>query len=188
LALVADTFDNLLADLLALRDWEVERPEEFSDNKVEGLARWFWDLRESGQLYSGRSSGVLIQRSAIELIASAKGERSLRAANITKGTASLLYNMLLAEHGHLPGVSFAVVPDALRKSGRMSNGRRQIYDAIDLLIELGLLVCISQPEGYRDHYLYQLGVTGQAGSTGRRGGGSNLTLVSVTDTQKGLAS
>ncbi|OBQ83184.1 bifunctional DNA primase/polymerase [Mesorhizobium sp. WSM3873] len=186
LALVADTFDEVLADLLGFRDWEVEQPEDFPDDKVASIAAWYWDLREKRELWSGRRSAVKIQRSAIDLIATArKGKATLRAINIVKGTASLLYNLVLADHGHKPGATFALVPDALRKSGRMSNGRRQIYDAIDLLIDLELLICVSQPRGNRDHYIYRLGPGRQVRGRIEEGEGSNLTLISVTDTHSG---
>jgi len=176
LAVVADTFDNLLADLLGFRDWEIERPEDFPDAEISKLAVWFWDLRERGQLWNGRNSAVLIQRSAIDLLAKSKSRN--------KGLAMLLFNILSVDQGNSPD-AFAIVPDGLRQSGRLVAGRRQIYDALDLLLELRLVICRKRPRGNRNHYLYQLGDGRQEGEEGERGGGSILILVSDKDTHSG---
>lgn len=171
LAVVADTFDELLADLLAFREWEIEMPENFSDTYVEGLARWFWHKRENGKLWSGKDSAVLIHRTAIDELAS-RGE----------GLAFLLHAILVADHAHKPDEIFAIVPDGLRLSGRLKAGRRQIYDAIDVLVELKLIHCHSKPRGKRNHYLYQLGpVRKEEG----RGEGSKVILVPDKDTHVG---
>lgn len=168
LALVADNFSEMLADLIAFREWEIEKPEDFSDDWIENLGLWYWELRERGKLWQGKDSAVLINRFAIDELAR-RGE----------GLAFLLHAILMADHGHKPGATFAIVPDSLRDSGRLKGGRRQIYDAIEVLIDAGLLHCTHKPRGRRNHSLYQLGNGQQAGEKGE---GSKIILVSDSDT------
>ena len=157
LALAADSFGDLFANLLAFREWEIENPADFSDARLEKLALWFWHKRENGELWSGRNSVVQIHRVALDELAR-RGE----------GLGFLLYGILVSTHGHNLEALFAIVPDGLRTSGRLKAGRRQIYAAIDLLMELGLLHCRVRPRGKRNHFLYQLG---DAMHTGGKGGG-----------------
>jgi hypothetical protein len=166
-AITAASLDELVAEMLHFRDTRIERPEEFGDDQVRDLAGWFWERREAGNLWGGRNSVVGIHRAAIHKLA---GSGEL--------LAFALHCVLLAEHGHLLDVRFAIVPDALRKSGRIKAGRRQIYAATDLLIEVGLLECVSKARGNRNCHLYRLARQ----ATGEQGGGSNLILVSSEDT------
>ncbi len=170
LALTAESFADLFTNLCAFRDWEIEQPEDFSDARLETLALWFWNKREHGNLWAGKNSVVQIHRAVIDDL-SRRGE----------GLAMLLYTLLVAAHGHNPDALFAIVPDGLRASGRLKAGRRQIYAAIDLLMELGLLRCRMRPQGNRNHYLYELADPRHAGA---RGEGSNLILVSGKDTHR----
>jgi hypothetical protein len=50
-----DTFDELLADLMALRDLEFEDAGSVSDDEVVAVARWTWRKRAEGKLYAGRN-------------------------------------------------------------------------------------------------------------------------------------
>lgn len=161
-----DSFDELAADLLAFRDWEIDHPEDFPDSSVLALARWYWDKREAGELWTATNGHVPIPRAAIDVLARS-GE----------GLAMLLYGILVAAHGHKSD-TFAIVPDGLRNSGRLRAGRRQIYQAIDVLLKLDLLTCREMPRGDRRFYRYALG----HGAEENKGGGSNLILVSEKDT------
>lgn len=170
LAVAADSFADLFANLRAFREWEIERPEDFSDTQLEHLALWFWNKREQGNLWGGENSIVQIHRTVVDELAR-RGD----------GVALLVYGIVASAHGHKPDARFAIVPDALRASGRLNAGRRQIYAAIELLVELGLLHRRARPSGMRIHHLYQLGNGTYAG---RREEGSNLILVSGEDTQR----
>lgn len=163
----AATLEQFTRDLLAFRDRKLDGPGDFGDDQVSSLAHWFWEKREKGGLWAGLDSVVKIHRSVIHELAS-RG----------KGLALALYSVLVAEHGHVRGKTFAIVPDALRASCRLKGGRRQIYLAIDELVELDLLVCVSYPRGKRNWRNYRLG----SEKIGRRGERSNLTLVSSEDT------
>jgi hypothetical protein len=171
LAQVADSFDEMVADLLAFRDWEVEQPEDFSDDHLVALAQWFWEKRERGELWSKSNSVVQIRRAALDHLA-ALGE----------GLAFLLYSILVSAHGHNPGAPFAIVPDALRDSGRLNAGRRQIYAAIGVLLEAGLLVYHQKSCGNRSHHLYRFGLGVWAGAGEEKKEGSRLILISEKDT------
>ena len=171
LALAADSFGDLFANLVAFREWEIEKPEEFSDAWLENLALWFWHKREIGQLWSGANSVIQIHRAALDELAR-RGE----------GLAFLLYGLLVSAHGHDPDARFAIVPDALKSSRRLKAGRNQIYAAIDLLIEVGLCRCVARPIGNRNHYLYQLGDARYAGGRGREE--FKITLVPEKDTHR----
>ena len=100
LALAADSFGDLFANLVAFREWEIEKPEDFSDAWLENLALWFWHKRENGELWSGKNSVVQIHRAAVDELAR-RGE----------GLAFLLYGLLVSAHGHDPDARFAIVPD-----------------------------------------------------------------------------
>jgi hypothetical protein len=163
----AATLEQFTMDLLAFRDRKLDEPGNFADEQVSNLAHWFWEKREKGELWAGRDSVVKIHRSVIHELA-ARGE----------GPAMLLYSLLNADHGHVPGKTFAVVPDALRASGRVKAGRRQLYAAIDVLMELGLLVCVANPVGRQNCRLFRLG----SGRIEKKEQRSSLILVSSEDT------
>ena len=71
------------------------------------------------------------------------------------GDASLLHNLLLADHGHIPGKRFAIVPDAMRGSGLLNMSQNRVYRARDVLVELGLLAK-HRPTGVKRAIEYQL--------------------------------
>ncbi|RUT97316.1 bifunctional DNA primase/polymerase, partial [Mesorhizobium sp. M7A.T.Ca.TU.009.02.1.1] len=101
LALRADTFDDLVQNLVGFREWEIERPEDFSDGEISEMAAWFWKKRDSGKLWSGSNSVVMIERTVIDKLV-ADGEF----------TAYGLYSHLKAIHP-AEGAKFAIVPDGL---------------------------------------------------------------------------
>lgn len=171
LVLAAESFDGMVADLLAFRDWEIEQPEEFSDDSLINLAEWFWEKREQGELWTKATSVVQIPRATLD-----------KLARLGEGLAFLLYGILVSAHGHQPAAPFAIVPDALRENGRLKAGRRQIYAAIQVLLEAELLVCHKKPRGNRNHHLYLLGAGVPAVAGEERGEGSKLILVSEKDT------
>ncbi|KQZ33443.1 hypothetical protein ASD50_01310 [Mesorhizobium sp. Root552] len=166
LAQTAESFEEMFADLVGFRDWEIESPEDFPDGKIESLASWYWDKRERGELWGGQDSVVQLRRHAI-----------FKLAKQGEALAFLLYGVLLATHGHQPDGLFAIVPDGFREKGLLRAGRRQIYAAIDVLLGTGLLVCRKKPRGKRNHYLYQL-----ADGREKKREGSKLILVSDKDT------
>lgn len=164
----AETFDGFLADLIAFRNWEIDQPQEFSDTRLAELARWYWDKREAGEIWGAANSVFQLRRAALEAF-----------ARQGYGLAFLLYAILVADHAHNPNRPFAVVPDGLRRSGRLRAGRNQIYAAIEILVEeLGVLNCVSKPCGNRNHYRYRLASCLRE----ERGEGSKIILVPESDT------
>lgn len=126
---VVDDFDGLVADLTALRDLEFEEAASVPDFEIVKVANWAWKLRLEGRLWAGRNSEVRINRYVIDVL--------LRRADGADALA--LYSLLIADHGHEPGKTFAIVPDAMVKAGRLRMGRNRLYRARDALIEAGLL-------------------------------------------------
>lgn len=127
LALRSHQFGDLFQGLKEFRDERVEQPQEFPDPSIEDLAHWFWDKKESGQLWVADNSTVQVPRQVIGTLA-AQGHF----------VALALYGVLLSVHGHRPSNNFVIVPDGLRKV-RLKAGRKQIYAAIEVLRNLGLL-------------------------------------------------
>lgn len=150
---------DLTGDLLAWRNNHFDRPEDFSDERVAGMARWYCDIRDAGQLWRGSHSMVPIARSAIDLL-----------LTYNDGLVTQLYMLLCSAHGHRAYTPFAIVPDALRAAGRLKAGRRQIYRAIACLTELGLLVVALPSRRPKDPVLYLLAPM----SAQRTGGGGEV--------------
>ncbi|MER9309797.1 hypothetical protein NKI51_10805 [Mesorhizobium australicum] len=125
-----DTLDELVDDLLAYRNIHFDEPATVPDAEVRGVAKWAWGHRLNNTVWARRESGVIINRSI--------GDRLL--AKPYGSDAFALYYMLKANHGHLPGKRFAVVPDAVRKSGLLNLCRNHIRAALDMLIDEGLLI------------------------------------------------
>ncbi|RLP22149.1 bifunctional DNA primase/polymerase [Mesorhizobium sp. YM1C-6-2] len=145
-ARVASDYDNLLAELLAFRDVEMDDPRSYSEEQVVGLAKWAWQLRQQGKLWGGTNSVVVIRRSAVEELAANGHHRAL----------SLLL-FLRGQHGHDPSANFAVDPRALRKNGHFRDGTKQLYGAIKTLVARGHLVLVRPARGKRNHHDYRLG-------------------------------
>lgn len=142
---VVEDFDGLMADLLGLRDLECDDPDSIPDDEVTNIARWAWRHRLEGTLWSGRNSTVQINRMVLDwLLPRQDGPDALA-----------LYLLLLSNHGHQPGKTFAIVPDALLSSELMGKSRRQIYRARDTLLEIGLLRLVRRGR-VKEPNLYQL--------------------------------
>lgn len=122
---MAEAFDDLLGDLTALRDIEFDDAASVPDSEIMQVAEWAWGLRLEGRLWVGRNSTVQINRMAIDYFGSIRNG----------GDACLLYNVLLANHGHHPGKEFAIVPDAMIEAGLISMPRARLYRAREFLIE-----------------------------------------------------
>jgi hypothetical protein len=63
------------------------------------------------------------------------------------GDASLLYMLLLSNHGHHPGKVFAIAADAMIAAGIIKMERMQLYRARDVLLEECLLVQVRAGRG-----------------------------------------
>ncbi|MES0128165.1 bifunctional DNA primase/polymerase [Mesorhizobium sp. M0029] len=124
------TYDDLLADLLALRTIILEMPSDFPDSEVKKIAKMVWKYKITGNLWQGPNSAVIIHRAIIK--------RLLRRKHGCD--AFSLYSVLVSNHGHLPGKPFAIVPDAMARAGLIPLGRNSVIQARDILIEEGLLV------------------------------------------------
>ncbi|QOF71873.1 bifunctional DNA primase/polymerase [Aminobacter sp. SR38] len=141
---LADDFDGLLADLVALRDIEFDDAASVPDAEIQKVADWAWKLRLEGKLWAGRNSEMGINRLATDLL----------LPRPDGADALALYILLVSNHGHQPGKTFAVVPDAIIAAGLLGMSRRQIYRSRDVLIEVGLLAIVrkgrvKQPNQYR---------------------------------------
>jgi hypothetical protein len=168
LALSSATFEEASARLTEFRDTRLESPNDFPAPRLDGLLKWFWDRRQDGSLWGGQNSTVNFHRPDLNVLF-AKGNN----------LATTLYVLLVTDHGHKKDAEFAIVPDALRSSGRLTSGRRQIYLAIKALEELELIVCVRRPGGKRNNSVFRLERPKGEGERGRR---SILTLVSREDT------
>ena len=143
---LADDYDGLLADLAALRNIEFEDPASVPDSEIVKVADWAWKRRLEGRLWAGRNSEVKINRLVLDAL-----------LPLPCGSeAYSLYSLLIANHGHRPAKPFAVVPNAIKSAGLLKIGRRQLYRAIDLLLELRLLTKVRQGGGVGNPSLYRL--------------------------------
>ena len=143
---LADDYDGLLADLAALRNIEFEDPASVPDFEIVKVADWAWKRRLEGRLWAGRNSEVKINRLVLDAL-----------LPLPCGSeAYSLYSLLIANHGHRPAKPFAVVPNAIKSAGLLKIGRRQLYRAIDLLLELRLLTKVRQGGGVGNPSLYRL--------------------------------
>lgn len=141
----SDTKPDLLADLIAYRNIHFDDPGSFSDSEIEGIVDWAFKKKLEGKIFHGRRSGVFIQRETID-----------RLAALGDGTALLLYSVLQADHGHRPDFDFSIVPDALRQAGKLKVGRRQIYEAIQTLVDEGLIEITFQSTKPKIPHRYKL--------------------------------
>lgn len=163
----SDTKGDLLGDLLQYRNIHFEEPSSVSDAEVAAVADWAFQLMLDGKVYQGRKSGVLIPRESIDKLA-ARGE----------GTALLLYSIIQADLGHKPNYEFSIVPDALKRSGKLNAGRRQIYDAIQVLVDEKLIDVSFYSTKPKVPHRYRL-------PGGREGGGFN-TYIDIPIGHKGI--
>ncbi|MER8626337.1 bifunctional DNA primase/polymerase [Mesorhizobium sp. M1143] len=123
------TYDDLLADLLALRTIILELPSDFPDSEVKKIARSVWKYKVTNNLWEGRNSVVKIRRDIIE-----------RLLQRDHGCdAFSLFSLLQSKHGHIPGKLFGIVPDAMARARLIPLGRNSVIRARDILIEEGLL-------------------------------------------------
>lgn len=93
---------------------------------------------------------MIIPRSSIDKLA-ARGE----------GLACLLYSVIMSDLGHKSGYEFSIVPDALRNSGKIKAGRRQIYQAVQVLLDEGLIEVTFQADKPKVPHRYRLVRLGQ---------------------------
>lgn len=130
-----DSLDELLGDLLAIRNIQCDDPETVRDEEVVKIAGWAWKLRLENRLWSGRNSVLQINRIVID-----------KLQNVKHGTeAFMLHAVLVSAHGHIPGKTFAIVPEAMIASGLLTAlSRDRIYRAKDILIEHGLLLRVAR--------------------------------------------
>lgn len=170
-----DSFDELLADLMALRDLQFEDAGSVSNGEVIDVARWAWRKRAEGNLYAGRNSVVKFNRLAMDALFARRDGLE----------AWMLYTLLLAEHGHHPGKVFAIVPDGIIDANRLPISRRQLYRARDVLLDECLIVRIARgyltgagrvPDKFR--LLSPLVATEAKRMKERKGGNLSITLVS----------
>jgi hypothetical protein len=179
-----DTFDELMADLMALRDLHFEDAGSVSDDEVVDVARWAWRKRAEGNLYAGRNSVVKFNRMAWDAI----------SARDDGEAAWMLYTLLLTEHGHMPGKVFAIVPDGIIKAGRLKISRPMLYRARDVLLDECLIVRVARghftgtgrvPDRFR--LLSPLVATEAKRNKERKGGSLPIILVPVERHGSGVA-
>jgi hypothetical protein len=168
----ADTFEELLADLMALRDLQFEDTNSVLDEEVVAIARWTWRKRADGKLYAGRNSEMKVNRSAMDQL----------LARSDSGDAALLYLLLQSNHGHHHGKVFAIAADAMIAAGIINMGRDRVYRARDVLIDECLLLQVRLGKG-RHPSLFRLTSPMVADALRERkdrgggGGGASITLV-----------
>jgi hypothetical protein len=169
-----ETFDELLADLMALRDLQFEDAGSVSDDEVVAVARWTWRKRAEGKLYAGRNSEMKVNRSAMDQL----------LARSDSGDAALLYLLLQSNHGHHPGKVFAIAADAMISADLIKMSRDRVYRARDVLLDECLLLQVRVGKG-RHPSLFRLASPMIAAALRERkdmdregGGRTSITLIS----------
>lgn len=121
--------DELAANLQYIRDTEFERPETMPDREVLGLAAWAWRKRLEGKIYSGRDSGMWLNRASLDAIKPYRNHCD----------AQHLYIAVLDQHGHRKGATFALKHEAMNSAGYVNLSRDRFRSAIETLMDCGLL-------------------------------------------------
>lgn len=181
---LADDFDGLVGDLVALRDIEFDDAASVPDAEIDKVARWAWQLRLQGNLWSKRNSGVKINRLVLDYLLPRRDGADALA----------LYNLIQSEHGHVPGKKFAIVPDAIIDAGRIGMPRMRVYRARKVLLDAKLLALVKQgqfTDGQRqpDQFRLQSPLVAAAlrsQAEGERGRGVS-TLISISNVGHGEA-
>ncbi len=127
-----DTTLDALVNALAL--WakiHCEEHETFSAAEIERICQSVWKRRAEGRLYGGKLSSFQFSRAAYELISKKAGSKA--------GNCLLLYGYLLSNHDHLPNRHFAVVAEAISKSGGLFLSKSTIDRCKRELCRLGLI-------------------------------------------------
>ena len=157
-ARTSSSSESVLARLRLVTANECEQPESISNSELEAIANWAWGKRLGNKIYGGSKSMVKIPRSATEVLLPLPGGSE----------AFALFGFVSSIWEHQPGIPFGIVPSAIKKSGRLSMGRNQIYDAIKLLLTTGFLIMVHESRGARDPSRYLLGLGERVQREGER--------------------
>jgi hypothetical protein len=129
LAPCCDSEQEIFDNLIGFRDLECEDPDSLPDREVQAIAAWAWKLRCENRLWGGRNSVVSLNRLVLDRLAQHKHGSD----------ALMIYLIVAANHGHIPGKQFAIVPDAMIENGLITLSRNRAYRAIHTLIDVDLL-------------------------------------------------
>lgn len=128
-----DSFDELEANLLAIREDLCQDACTLTANEVAAIAAWAWKARLENRIFRGRDSAVSLHRLVLDALRQCENETD----------AIALYVLLRDQHGHTPGKRFALDFKAVRTSGltRLSVPRlratRRTLQAVGLVALVG---------------------------------------------------
>ena len=136
--------EELLGQLIALRDAKCRNPHTVLDAELCGIANWAWQRRLSGRLYNGRNSVFSVSRLAMDALRGKAGGSD----------AISLYVLLVDLHGHTPAKSFALDHAAMKAAELTDLSDRAFLAARRLLQAEGLVSVASKykPGKYRQQY------------------------------------
>ena len=126
--------EDLKRKLQQFRDHRCESPHTMQDSELEGIAAWAWQLRLENRLYTGRASSFSLDRMALDLLSGKPAQEDALA----------LYVRLVDQHGHIPGATFPLSHEAMKKAGLTSLSRERFLAARRTLQEVGLLELIGK--------------------------------------------
>lgn len=123
------TKDELLTNLLSVRNTTCHNIASLPDTEVQGIVDWLWSCRLENRIFSKRDSAFYINRTSLS---SLKG-----LPNHTDAVA--LYTVLVDFHGHTPGKLFSLNWSGMSRDGIIVMSRKRFTKARDALIQRGLL-------------------------------------------------
>ncbi len=142
----AASLEDLFQQLKVLAGAWFVTLDDFLDSEVRSIADWAWQLRLENRLWRGRHSEFGVSRLAMDRLNTLRS----RAAN-----ATVLYLLLLAEHGHRPGKAFPIAVAAMCKAGLLPYGKSTAHNAKQALIEVGLIKPVYRG-GFKKADMFQL--------------------------------
>ena len=102
-----DQPDELFENLRYIRDDQCDDPATVHDEELRKIAEWAWSRRLEGKVFRGRDSEFRLHRHALDAL------KCLPNASDTIA----LFVLLQDQHGHVPGKTFALSYQGMRKAG-----------------------------------------------------------------------
>ncbi len=146
LARAVSNLPELLAQLIGEGSIWFESQEGFPVSEYGKVAKWAWDLRCKNALYGGRNSAFELNRQALD---------RLIGLGAKSPNATVLYCVLVSNHGHSPNSLFPISVDAMCKARLLPFQKSAAHVAKETLLKEGLITMVLRG-GFREAHLYQL--------------------------------
>ncbi|NDW46707.1 bifunctional DNA primase/polymerase [Ruegeria sp. PrR005] len=140
------SFQELLDNLLFIRDEECAHPETIQDREVEKIADWAWKCRLENRVYVERNSDFPVSRVVLDIL------RRLPSSS----DAIALYIRLKDLHGHQPGRTFPLQWKRMCVTGHTDLSRRRFQGACGALMQAGVLQIAKYHSSGHSPRLYRL--------------------------------